>query len=452
MRTLNHVLLYIASALACGQAFAQDSAKKEWTVMVYMNAKNNLEPFALANFHSMAAVGSNAKVNVVTEMGRPSTYRYTEEDGNWSGVYRFFVAKGSNPRPENAVVDVAAAGESTDMGSPQALKQFIQWAKKSYPAKHYMLVVWNHGQGWRFQLAASSAVKQQSARAALPKQAVEGVPPTTPAVGGYRAVSSDDDTGKILYNREVQEVIAQEFSQSKLDVLGYDACLMAMIETAYGVAPTVGVMVGSEELEPGNGWRYATWLDKLTAKPTMSPEDVTKAVVDSYHDQYGDEFLTTLSAIRLSAVGDVATSLSEFANAVSQAGDREVQALRKARTEVLAYGASVSPPLRTSVDLSALLKRYEGNTKSDALRAKSVAVRTKLSKAVIARYASERSAYPKDEPPYGSEGLAIYYPESSEVFYKDYFHEGYLKSNKDRPVDFVQRESWADLLYKLLEI
>lgn len=442
----------VVFGIAGSTVWAQGGAEREWTVMVYMNAKNNLEPFALSNFHSIAAVGSTPKVSVVTQLGRPSSFRYTNEDGNWSGVYRFLVNKDTKPRPEQALVDVAKSGDSTDMGSPLALKQFIQWSKKTHPAKHYMLVIWNHGQGWRFQLADNSALKQKSARASLPEQVVQTVPATTPAVGGYRAVSSDDDTGKILYNREVQDVIVAEFTKSKLDLLGYDACLMAMLETAYGVVSSVNVMVGSQELEPGNGWRYATWLDKLVAKPGMGAEDLSKAVVESYRQQYTDEYLTTLSAVRLSAIDGLAKSLSDFSDSVRQAGDAELQALRKARASVSAYGASVVPPLRTSVDLTALLKAYESNSKNAVLKNKSAKVRVDLAKAVITNYASSRSQYPENETPYGSEGLAIYYPESSEVFFKDYFHKGYLKENTDRPVDFVQKETWADLLYKLLEI
>jgi hypothetical protein len=441
-------------------AQAKETVERDWTVMVYMNAKNNLEPYALSNFHSMAVVGSSPKVGVVAQLGRPkcdrkatpSTDCYTTEDGNWSGVYRFLVEKGTKPRPEQARVNVSAAGDSTDMGSPQALRQFIQWAKKSYPAKRYMLVIWNHGQGWRFQLAKDRALRIQSVRSPVPNQIAESIHGSAPAVGGYRAVSSDDDTGNILYNREVQDVIAGEFSKSKLDLLGYDACLMAMVETAYGLAPSVEVMVASEELEPGTGWRYATWLDKLVASPSMGPEQVSKALIDSYRQQYGDEYLTTLSAIRLSAIPAIAKSLSAFSDAVRQAGEGELAAMRKARVDVQAYGGSVVPPLRTSVDIAALLKAYEANTSNAGLRARSGKVRADLAGAVIANYASARSQYPDGEVPYGSEGLAIYFPESVDVFYKDYFHKGYLKENKDRPVDFVQQQSWAELLYKLLEI
>lgn len=438
--------------IAGSTASAKGDAEREWTVMVYMNAKNNLEPFALSNFHSMAEIGSTPKVSVVAQLGRPSSYRYTSEDGNWSGVYRFLVNQNTDPRTEQSLVDVAKSGDSTDMGSPLALKQFIQWSKKTHPAKRYMLVIWNHGQGWRFQLSANKALKLQSSRGNLTPQQIATVPAATPSVGGYRAVSSDDDTGKILYNREVQDVIAAEFTTSKLDLLGYDACLMAMLETAYGVAPSVNVMVGSQELEPGSGWRYATWLDKLVAKPEMDAEDLSKAVVESYRQQYRNEYLTTLSAVRLSAIAELTKSLSDFSDAVRQAGDAELKALRKARVGVAAYGASVSPPLRTSVDLTALLKAYESNSKNAALKNKSEKVRADLAKAIISNYASSRSQYPKNDTPYGSEGLAIYYPESSAVFKNDHFHEGYLKQNKDRPVDFVQKEKWADLLYKLLEI
>jgi len=35
--------------------------------MVYMNGKNNLEPYALKNFHDMAEVGSAKDVNIVVE-------------------------------------------------------------------------------------------------------------------------------------------------------------------------------------------------------------------------------------------------------------------------------------------------------------------------------------------------------------------------------------------------
>ena len=48
------------------------TTKADWTVMVFLNAKNNLEPFSFGNCEQMAKVGSTDQVNVVVEFGRPS--------------------------------------------------------------------------------------------------------------------------------------------------------------------------------------------------------------------------------------------------------------------------------------------------------------------------------------------------------------------------------------------
>lgn len=461
MRGLGHpagFLLAIGLLLIPISAMALVGAgsEREWTVMVYMNAKNNLEPYALKNFHSMAEVGSTAKVSIVAQLGRPAGRHYTKpetsKESEWSGVYRFLIGKDTKPVPEHAVVEVKAIGESEDMGAPAALEQFIVWSRQNYPAKRYMLVIWNHGQGWRLLMTSKDGGQGLSPESAPLHPLSGGGETSSPAIGGFRAISVDDDTGHILYNREVQEVIAGQFRGVKLDVLGYDACLMAMIETAYGLTESVTVMIGSEELEPGMGWRYATWLDKVIAKPTLAAEDLGLAVVESYRSEYGDELLTTLSALRLSEIRSLAKQLSSFADALRSAGEIELRVMRSARANVRAYGESAKPPAPYSVDLSALLREYESRTSNVNLRSQAANVRSAISKAVISNYASERSRYPNGKKPYGSEGVAIYYPETANTFRKDFFHRGYLKDNIEKPVDFVRMESWADLLYKLLGI
>ena len=440
------IVIFAALCLAAVMNTARAEVAREWTVMVYINGKNNLEPNALENFHSMASVGSSAAVAVVAELGRPAKYRHTPADGNWSGVYRFYVTKGLQPLPENAIDPPAAGADVPDMGDPRTLRNFIAWAKQRYPARRYMLVIWNHGQGWRFQLA-NARLGGMSAHATQTRDA-EGSPPV---VGGFRAVSSDDDTGSILYNKEVQDVLQAEFSNKQLDVIGYDACLMAMLETAYGLAPSVQVMVASEELEPAAGWRYAYWLGPLLQAPGIDAEALATLVVEAYRKQYADEYETTLSAIRLKDIRAVSKELSSLADQI-RAEESELSALRKARSRLMSYGSSAHPPLRTSVDLLALLRLYEAETQSSALRASSIALRQRLKATVIRNYASTRSAAPPQGLPYGSEGIAIYLPESADAFYKDYYWTGYLKHNTDRPVDFVKNERWAELVYQVLKI
>lgn len=447
-RTLRfQLLLFVCFAAVLNPAHG--GTPREWTVMVYMNAKNNLEPHALENFHSMASIGSSPSVAVVAELGRPSKTRYTKADGNWSGVYRFYVSKGLKPLPERAVDKPAEGADIPDMGDPRTLRNFIAWAKKTYPARRYMLVIWNHGQGWRLQLGRTNTNRlaiDGAHEAHAPELTAAG-----PPVGGFRAVSADDDTGSILYNKEVQNVIQSEFADKQLDLLGFDACLMAMLETAYGLAPSTKVMVASEELEPGAGWRYSYWLAPLVANPAMGAESLGTHVVEAYRKHYGDEYETTLSAIRLKDIRAFSQELSSLSDQI-RSQESELQALRRARARLRSYGDSELPPLRTSVDLLALLRLYEGESKNQELRQRSKELRQKLKATIISNYSSVRSAAPPDGMPYGSEGIAIYLPEDADAFYKDHYHAGYLKNNTDLPVDFVKNERWAELIYSVLDI
>jgi hypothetical protein len=449
-------LLHLCAAIALASSILPSAGAqpmpttREWTVLIFMNGKNSLEPDALNNFHSMAEIGSSEQVTFLAEVGRPVKRHYTKADGGWSGVYRFYIKKGTLPTPKEAEMDVAATGESTDMGKPAALSSFIRWGKLKYPARRYMVVIWNHGQGWRFELATDS-----SARLLLPLKRVSTAaagrsPSSSAPLGGFRAVSVDDDTGSILFNREIQDVVMKEFGPKGLSVLGFDACLMAMAETAYAFAPTTEVLVSSEELEPASGWHYSKWMNQLISKPTISNTDLGKVIVEMYRTEYGNEYITTLSALNLADIRESFAELSTFADAVGAAGVDELANVKAARAQLSSYGASTSPPLKTSVDLITLLIRFESLTKNDQLRAQSAKLRDRLSKHVIDNYASTRSADAAAGNPYGSKGMAIYFPESHRAFLADPYHNGYLKINTDRPVDFVKNETWANLLYQIL--
>lgn len=439
------LLLVVVNLLAeIGPACAVQPTR-DWTVMVYMNGKNNLEPDALDNFHSMAQVGSSSRVNFVVEFGRPARLHYTESDGGWSGALRFLVGKGMAPLPAQAI----GPARQIDMGRPEALRDFVSWAKAEFPANRYMLVIWNHGQGWRFQVASDPATRKRAGRTrgVTPQELRNAGSP----LGGYRAVSSDDDTGSILYNSEIADVIAREFGSDKLHVLGFDACLMAMVETAYAFERNVNVMVASEELEPGAGWRYSEWMSRLLRDPGMTEEDLGRALVESYRTEYGNEYLTTLSAIRLAGFRTSIAAISELADRIRKLGQSEISKLVRARTQLTSYGDSVEPPLRTSVDLVKLLEGYEKMTGDDEAKRASADLREKMTGHIIANYASTRSASPPSDLPYGSRGIAIYLPENRSAYLADPFRHDYDKTNRDRPIDFVREQSWSDLIAVLFQ-
>ncbi|WP_050418986.1 clostripain-related cysteine peptidase [Bradyrhizobium tropiciagri] len=444
VRSLVYFIVFIVSTTG----FLATQAKAtpaEWTVMIFMNAKNNLEPDAIENFNEIASRGSTPDVNVVVEMGRPAV-NITEAAEKWSGVLRFYVRQNQEPVPSQAVVDLRGKPELSDLGSPRALQDFVDWAVETYPAKRYMLVIWNHGQGWRFQLAGDADVRAASASRnqavpAMPAAALQKAAENTPPLGGFRAVSFDQDTGNFLFNSDIQsvtEVLSSRLSRP-IDVIGFDACLMSMLETAYAFQNSSSVLLASEELEPGAGWDYDYFLKRLSAKPSATGLELSQMVVDGYRARYGDSHSTTLSVLDLSKANATAAAISKFADVLLAKYDTEKSNVAQARAGMKTYGSGAG--LKTSVDLIGFAQRYAAITNDEAAKTAAQAVAASASESVLYNYASARSK--RDTM---SNGVAIYFPASNADFEADPYHDGYLKENTAHVVDFVSKERWADFL------
>jgi hypothetical protein len=413
--------------------------------MVFLNAKNNLEKDAFLNFSQIARVGSDDKVNVLVEFGRPKNHYYSADANPWSGVRRFRVMKGMLPVAENAVQDLGEA----DMGVGQTLADFVVWSHCFYPAEHSMLVIWDHGQGWRLQLASSMtdralAAHAQTFAADSSRSTIRPGTSSSPILGGIKSVSFDEDTGNILYNRDIQNSLTTVLKGAKLDVIGFDACLMSMLETAYAMRNVADVFIGSEEEEPGEGWNYEKWLAKLHLDSQANRADrlnVAADVVNAYEETYGSGPTgTTLSALDLANIKHIADSLGMFAASATRAWAGHFRAFKKARVACASYGAHSA--VKTSVDLIRLLESLSNTLSDPALLASVSNLQQSIRQSVLNSYASTDM-----KPGYGSTGIAIYFPASAADFNNDPNKSGYDRDNTIFPIEFVNDEAWTDLVH-----
>jgi clostripain len=215
--------------------------------MVFLNAKNDLERFGISDMNEMETVGSNDNLNIVVQMGRIKGY--DSSNGDWTGVRRYYVTKDTDRSIINSQL-IENMGE-VDMGSYKTLIDFAKWAKKTYPAKKYALVIWNHGSGWEKGFKSSVT----------------------------KGISYDEQSGNHINTPQLGMAMKEI---GKVDILDFDACLMQMAEVAYEIKDYVTYIVASEETEPGDGDSYDGFLSKLTANPTMGPLDLAKAIVDAH--------------------------------------------------------------------------------------------------------------------------------------------------------------------------
>jgi hypothetical protein len=277
-------------------------AEKEWTIMVFLNSKNNLERFGLKDLNEMEMVGSSDKVNVVVEMGRMAGF--DSSDGDWKGTRRYLVQKDNNT---NAVTSpVLEDLGKTDMGDYKNLAAFGKWAKAKYPAKKYIMIVWNHGAGW-----------------------IKGAPGVT------KGISYDDETGGHITTPQLAWALKE---MGGVDVYGSDACLMQMAEVVYEIKDYTTYIVGSEETEPGDGYTYDTFLGPIVAKPSMGAAEAAKVTVDAYSDHYQQlGQASTQSFIKSSAVNGLLDASNAFAYAITAAGEKDLAKKAMGAAQSYAY-------------------------------------------------------------------------------------------------------------------
>ncbi len=196
-----------------------------WTFMVYMDADNTLADYAADDLAEMMSYGSNSNLTILV--------MYDSTTQGDSAIY--LIEKGRKVMLEDL-------GE-VDMGSGNTLRYFLNWTLNRYPARHYFLDLWNHG-------------------------------------NYYSGICLDH--GDWLTLDEIREAIG-EFNSlrgKKLDVLGFDACRMGGIEIYYPMSSVARYIVASEKDEPATGWPY---YDILRNIENLNPENASRLVVDAMY-------------------------------------------------------------------------------------------------------------------------------------------------------------------------
>ncbi len=369
------------AAEARGAARVMEKAKpKEWTVMVFINGKNDLEIAGLYNVNMMEKIGSGKDINIVVEHGRIAGH--TDLDGDWKGSRRMLIKK---DKDENKVTSrVLMETPTVDMGDYKRVVDFMKWSKENFPARRYMLILWNHGTGW--------------------------MDPRTEGKG----ISFDDETGNYIRTPQIGKILREAY---KVDILAFDACLMQMAEVAYEVKDYAEVIVGAEETVPGLGYPYDLFLGAMAKKPSMSNEQTAAIMVEAFRMFYDAvKKGANLSAIRSSKVAGLGERMAAFASLAREVGDMD--ALKAARNGVIRYdavGAGSDPDMTISFYGDAaqfaglVADNLKEHPKAAELKARAAALGDYIDKElVIHKGASGKNRVGRDLSE--SRGIAVYLP------------------------------------------
>lgn len=442
-------------------------ARAAWTVLLYMAADGDLEDCQVDNVQAMLEVGSGRDVQVVMLLDRSAkgehdrspaqleaepavaarqrpmigpgpapggrseepgaeaeppayTSRSLRGAGSWSGAKLLHVQRGR-------LRELADWGP-VNSADPVILKRFLDTATRRFPAEHYALVLNDHGFGWS-------------------------------------GACHDESYDNILTTLELQTVLAQATrSIGPLDLLGFDACLMANVEVCQAVAPFARVIVASEELEPGEGWDYVSLFRQLQLRPSASGLDIGEMIARTFREyfaQHDDEVSAaiTLSVIRSDAVPAVAQAASDLAAALrdelaaeapgkpgtasegtshktARGADFAWSKVARARARTVEYGRLDSAEGAGHLDLVHLCDLLTKEFPQGPVAAACDRLRSAVEAAVVVNVHS--AANPN------SHGLTIFFPATREMLLDDY-------DLAYETLEFCRQGEWFDWLLDYLD-
>jgi hypothetical protein len=357
-----------ASAPEDGDAGAEAPEGEGWTVLHYSMADTDLEPFMLQDVAEMAEVGSTDGLNVVALVDRSPDY--TDEaivdQENWESAKLFDVQPGS-------LVEIEDQGE-VNMGDPQVLSDFIASGISENPAARYALIISDHGASW-------------------------------PGVGPDE--SNDHDVLDLAELRDGIESGLAEAGVDSLDLLGFDACLMATYEVASALAPVADYLLASSELEPGHGWDYRS-LQVLADDPSTDAETFGRALLEGFQAQAAEQETDaeiTLSLLDLAQMGALDTAMAEFSAALVESVGEVAPVVGQARPSTLSFGRNPDPTQDTHMaDLGALVSSI--GVESLQVSDQADGVLRALGDVVVEKIEGEAML--------GATGLSIYFPPLAE--------------------------------------
>lgn len=261
----------------------QMGKENSWTIFVYMCGSDLESYYGLANMdiNEMIAANESDNVNVIVQTGGARTWRGNGISATETGRYEV----------RNNKLQLIEKLPAANMGKEETLEDFLNWGIDNYAAEHMGLVYWNHGGG----SVTGVCFDERNSYDSLSLSELE------------KAMSS-----------------ASKKMTDKFDFVGFDACLMANIEMANVLSPYAAYMIASEETEPGYGWDYEPFINKLVENPDVDPEEVGKEVVDSYYAslvEINQQSGGTLSLFDLSKLDNVMKQFNRVAKNMHESAD-----------------------------------------------------------------------------------------------------------------------------------
>ncbi len=356
----------------------------DWTVMIYMGADSAMEEKAIQAIDEMEKAQKPAGYEYIVLVDRAPGNFSTIPDWEGTRVY--------NIVHDTTVGSIASTyadwqGGEVNTGDPQTVIDFAHYCAANHEAEKYALFFWGEGDGW---------------------------------FGGvcHDSTSFNDS----LTSVELAEVFHQLRGAlgKPLEITGFDAGKMGMIEIASSMINNSNYMIGSEEKTPGP-WPWEDALDAFVNN--TDTEDIIRNICDSTGSLWDDEdYATNISGVKISGIAKAVYAIQKFARRFNMNRRENIEVLRTSMKEVKRFGGD------TICDLYHLLGLFAKDTSDKRLEDLAVEVLIELYRSVVYNRATISTGSDDMSHVYG---LSVYAPEKTSDYKSFAYSETYFSKTSE---------------------
>lgn len=272
---------------------------KKWTIIIQINAENNLIYDSISVINEIGKVESNAHVNYVVlfdGMPDPKFPKAPEHPA-------IYLVKKDTVYGETEP-DHIFSPDFDDLAKPKILAEALTWIKNHYPAENYGFIYKGHGGAegtdvvlgkiFTTKLMKKPAGSEEEIEAELIRlggdlQDFEGYSEFDKNDNIILAIYTNSNEGEYLSYKKLAGALVNVFGEKGLGFVGLDCCWGQQIEHAYSFRNATNYFVASVDEMTSLGLGYRDLCQYLNRRPTILPYELASMFVAvNYVKNYAD--------------------------------------------------------------------------------------------------------------------------------------------------------------------
>ena len=205
--------------------------KSKWTIILYFACDNDLSTAGYKEILKLTGLGYNEKVKTIILIDN-AFY----DTSPFPKIYQLL----------NGEIILKKRLKEENIADINFFSDFLRFIKENYESENYFLIFYSHGNGW-YQSLNRAFLYDETNQSSL-----------SVAGGGLKE-----------FLKKAKEILGK-----KIKILGFDVCLMGMVEIAFEVFDYCDYLFASPSILPITAWDYKNLIKKIEENPDNKINEV----------------------------------------------------------------------------------------------------------------------------------------------------------------------------------